>query len=196
MQEYYVENGFHSLEPCFQLIARNIVQLAKKYHPDANKSNPSAKRKFQEIRDAYEVNYRFCKIPKREENMIGSSEDVKYTTSDAEGFRHAYRTQFSNSFHKIFTEIFENEDETFATDIQVELSLSFAEAVKGCTKHLSFDASVPCDSCNGLGHPLNAKARICPACEGLGRVWILGIQSVFQKLVMPEDEELNLAAYT
>lgn len=31
------------------------VQLAKKYHPDANKNSPSAKRKFQEIRDAYEV---------------------------------------------------------------------------------------------------------------------------------------------
>lgn len=32
-----------------------LVQLAKKYHPDANKNNPSAKRKFQEIREAYEV---------------------------------------------------------------------------------------------------------------------------------------------
>lgn len=31
------------------------VQLAKKYHPDANKNSPSAKRKFQEIREAYEV---------------------------------------------------------------------------------------------------------------------------------------------
>lgn len=34
-------------------------QLAKKYHPDANKNNPSAKRKFQEIREAYEVQLLF-----------------------------------------------------------------------------------------------------------------------------------------
>lgn len=33
----------------------STTQLAKKYHPDANKNNPSAKRKFQEIREAYEV---------------------------------------------------------------------------------------------------------------------------------------------
>lgn len=33
----------------------DFLQLAKKYHPDANKSNPASKRKFQEIRDAYEV---------------------------------------------------------------------------------------------------------------------------------------------
>lgn len=33
----------------------STMQLAKKYHPDANKNKPSAKRKFQEIREAYEV---------------------------------------------------------------------------------------------------------------------------------------------
>ncbi|GFS43981.1 DNAJ heat shock family protein [Actinidia rufa] len=140
-------------------IKKAFHELAKKYHPDANKNNPSAKRKFQEIRDAYEERY-------------WSSEDVKYGANDAGGFRYAHRTHFSDSFHKIFSEIFENEAENFATDIQVELSLSFAEAARGCTKHLSFDASVPCDSCNGLGHPLNAKATICPACEGNGRVTI------------------------
>lgn len=31
------------------------VQLAKKFHPDTNKDNPTAKKKFQEIREAYEV---------------------------------------------------------------------------------------------------------------------------------------------
>ncbi|WOK93804.1 chaperone protein dnaJ 1, mitochondrial isoform X7 [Canna indica] len=31
------------------------IELAKKYHPDANKNNPASKRKFQEIRDAYET---------------------------------------------------------------------------------------------------------------------------------------------
>ncbi|GFY96102.1 hypothetical protein Acr_11g0004080 [Actinidia rufa] len=74
------------------------IELAKKCHPDANKNNPSAKWKFQEIRDAYEI--------------------------------------------------FENEAENFATDIQMELLLLFAEAARGCTEHLSFDASIPCDSCS------------------------------------------------
>ncbi|KAL3617849.1 hypothetical protein CASFOL_038170 [Castilleja foliolosa] len=36
-------------------IKKAFHSLAKKYHPDANKNNPAAKRKFQEIRDAYEV---------------------------------------------------------------------------------------------------------------------------------------------
>ncbi|GLT74426.1 hypothetical protein SLA2020_462260 [Shorea laevis] len=39
------------------LVIREMKEkvLAKKCHPDANKNNPSAKRKFQEIRDACEV---------------------------------------------------------------------------------------------------------------------------------------------
>ncbi|XAR62114.1 hypothetical protein NMG60_11016738 [Bertholletia excelsa] len=146
--------------------------LAKRFHPDANKNNPSAKRKFQEIRDAYETLQDPEKRAQYDRERYRSSEDLNYAAYDSESFRHAGRTDFSSSFHKIFSEIFENEAENFTSDIQVELLLSFAEAAKGCTKHLSFHASVPCDSCNGLGHPLSAKAKICPACEGLGRVTV------------------------
>lgn len=31
------------------------LQLAKKYHPDMNKNDPSAEKKFQEVSEAYEV---------------------------------------------------------------------------------------------------------------------------------------------
>nr|POE73138.1 chaperone protein dnaj 1, mitochondrial [Quercus suber] len=95
-------------------------------------------------------------------------ENVEYAAGDAEGFRYAYRTHFSDSFHKIFSEIFEEEADPFVSDIQVKLSLSFSEAVKGCTKDLSFDAFVPCDSCYGRGYPPDAKTKVCPTCRGTG----------------------------
>ncbi|KAK3030171.1 LOW QUALITY PROTEIN: hypothetical protein RJ639_039648, partial [Escallonia herrerae] len=197
----------------------DLDKLAKKHHPDANNNSLSAKRKFQEIRDAYEVCSCFgvacgiqlvCVMPSsflftfdvseilhdnnnfvphsvvegtlqdsnkraqydRANKRHRSSEDAGYAAGDAEGFRYAYRTNFSDSFQKIFSEIFEDETLDVASDIQVQLSLSFSEAAKGCTKHLSFDASVPCDSCHGLGHPVDAKTRICPTCEGVGSVTI------------------------
>ncbi|TXG52716.1 hypothetical protein EZV62_021885 [Acer yangbiense] len=182
--------------------------LAKKYHPDANKNNPSAKRKFQEIRDAYEVD--FCafqlenlswstmvsnlpqfslsenlthpamlqtlrdseKRAQYDLNRSRSTENVEYSTGDAEAFRHAYHTNFSDSFQKIFSEIFEDGTDRLAPDVQVELLLSFSEAAKGCTKHLSFNSFVPCDSCNGRGYPFDAKTKICSTCRGIGRVTI------------------------
>ncbi|KAF5942636.1 hypothetical protein HYC85_020278 [Camellia sinensis] len=187
---YYPEQDYYEILGVSKDASRDEIKkafhaLAKKYHPDANKNNPSAKRKFQEIRNAYEERYR-------------SSEDVKYSANDAEGFRYAYRTHFSDSFHKIFSE--------------VELSLSFAEAAKGCTKHLSFDASMVLVThltprqrlqfLHSRQHAVLVRAQAESSRKTAGhavdqawlkesrrlklqyrQVWILGIQSVFQKLV-------------
>lgn len=171
-RNYYEILGI-SKEASQDEIKKAFHALAKKYHPDANKSNPSAKRKFQEIRDAYEA----LQDPEKKAQYDRMSQhsrtkDSQYAYGDADSFRYAHRTQFSDSFHKIFSEIFNNGAESFAADIQVELTLTFSEAVKGCTKHFSFDADVPCDSCHGRGHPLNAKPNPCPSCQGSGRVTI------------------------
>ena len=36
-------------------IKKSYYQLAKKYHPDTNKNDPNAQKKFQEVSEAYEV---------------------------------------------------------------------------------------------------------------------------------------------
>ncbi|XP_022768387.1 chaperone protein dnaJ 1, mitochondrial-like isoform X2 [Durio zibethinus] len=164
-------------------IKRAYHALAKKYHPDANKNNPSAKRKFQEIRDAYETLLDSEKRREYDRMHARSSENMEYGANDAEGFRfydtsgaqgfrYTYQTGFSDSFSKIFSEIFQDEMDQFAPDIQTELLLSFSEAAKGCTKDLCFDAFVPCDSCDGRGYPPNAKVKVCPTCRGTGTVTI------------------------
>ncbi|KAG8377389.1 hypothetical protein BUALT_Bualt08G0027900 [Buddleja alternifolia] len=155
-------------------IKKAFHALAKKYHPDANTNNPYAKRIFQETRDAFEI----LQDPEKKaqyDRMRETSrrtENAKYSNGDGDHFRYAHTTHFSGSFHKIFAEIFENETENLAADIQVELPLSFSEAAKGCTKHLSFDADVPCDSCYGKGHLPDAETKLCPTCQGSGRVTV------------------------
>lgn len=36
-------------------VKKAYYQLAKKYHPDTNKNDPNAAKKFQEVSEAYEV---------------------------------------------------------------------------------------------------------------------------------------------
>ncbi|KAM2493013.1 hypothetical protein PS1_044490 [Malus domestica] len=168
-------------------IKKAFRTLAKKYHPDANRDSPSSKTKFQEIRDAYETLQDPEKRAQYDRMRSSGSENVGYTAGGAEGFRnenqshgsagaqgfrYGFETNFSSSFHKIFQEIFEHEFDQAGSNIQVELSLSFPEAARGCTKHLSVISHVPCDSCYGRGYPLNSKTKVCPTCRGIGRVTV------------------------
>ncbi|KAK4276851.1 hypothetical protein QN277_014955 [Acacia crassicarpa] len=153
-------------------IKKAFHRLAKKYHPDANKNNPSAKRKFQDIREAYETLRDSKKRAQFDRMRTSDSENIEYERGAEERFRNAYRAHFSDSFHKVFSEMFEEATTHSTSNIEVEISLSFLEAVKGCTKHVSFDAAVPCDFCDGRGYSHNAEAIVCPTCRGVGRVTI------------------------
>lgn len=157
-------------------IKKAFHALAKKYHPDANKDNPSAKRKFQEIREAYEIlqdSEKRTEYDEMKQQSTNRRQETGYSSRGAGGFRRAYKSaEFSDSFQKIFSEIFEEETDNVTSDVQLELSISFMEAARGCTKHLSFDANILCDSCHGHGYPVNAKSKSCPTCEGTGTVFI------------------------
>ncbi|KAJ6816042.1 chaperone protein dnaJ 1, mitochondrial isoform X2 [Iris pallida] len=107
---------------------------------------------------------------------LKGAEEIRHSVEDAKGYR-STNHPFSDTFYKIFSEVFEDERETYAADLQVELKLSFMEAAKGCTKHVSFSAQVPCESCYGRGHLINAKPSRCPTCNGVGRVTVFPFTS-------------------
>ncbi|CAL9182331.1 unnamed protein product [Musa hybrid cultivar] len=206
LRTFLLSRFFHATGPCYAIeqdyyeilgipqdaslddIKKAFHALAKKYHPDANKNNPTSKRKFQEIRDAYETLRDPKKRAQYDKKSFQGSEKVGYAADDTEGFHEAYHDPFSefhktnhgpfsNSFFKIFTEVFEHERETYAADTQVELNLSFSEAAKGCIKQVSFTSQVLCSSCHGRGHPVNAKPSRCPTCNGVGTVTVFPFTS-------------------
>ncbi|CAL9152491.1 unnamed protein product [Musa hybrid cultivar] len=57
-------------------------------------------------------------------------------------------------------------------DVEVSPEISFMEAVQGCTKIVSFQTAVTCESCGGAGIPPGTKPETCRACRGSGMTFM------------------------
>lgn len=148
-------------------VKKAYYQLAKKYHPDTNKNDPEAQKKFQQVSEAYEILSDAGK--RREYDDYGSS------AGPHQGFNSAYRTNstgFSGGFtssvdpEELFRKIFgdfaasgstagrsdpfadfdfgSHEDSAFGTTssaAEVVLNLTFKEAARGCVKGESLSYS-------------------------------------------------------
>lgn len=147
-------------------IKKAYYGLAKKFHPDTNKDDDGAEKKFQEVNRAYEV----------------LKDDDKRETYDQLGAE-AYERQASGGgtddfsgdhpFGDIFTDIFGN---VFTSrggqDVKIPIEISFMEAVQGCRKTITYEADVLCDTCNGSGVPPGTVPQTCKACRGAGVTFV------------------------
>ncbi|KGN45156.1 chaperone protein dnaJ GFA2, mitochondrial isoform X1 [Cucumis sativus] len=150
-------------------IKKAYYGLAKKLHPDTNKDDPDAEKKFQEVSKAYEVLKDEDK--RRQYDEVGHE---AFTQQDHHGgfpgggggfdpFSGIFREfDFSNIFRQNFG----------GEDIKVVLEISFMEAVQGCSKTVSFNAAVACDTCGGSGVPPGTRPETCRRCKGSGMTYM------------------------
>ncbi|KAL9321875.1 hypothetical protein ACSQ67_009928 [Phaseolus vulgaris] len=112
--------------------------LAKKLHPDTNKDDPEAEKKFQEVSVAYEV------LKDEEKRQQYDQDFVK------------------NFFHQNIG----------GEDVKTFIELSFMEAVRGCTKNVTFQTEVLCNTCGGSGVPPGTRPETCKRCKGAGVTFV------------------------
>lgn len=151
-------------------------KLAKKYHPDLNKDNPSAADKFKEAQEAYEV---LSDDNKRK--MYDQYGHAGVNGAGASGFGGFGGAGFDASgfdFGDIFDNIFgggfgfsgggsSKTRKTRGSDLLMNVDLSFEEAVFGCEKDISLDVVEECSDCDGKG---GHKEETCSHCHGSGTV--------------------------
>ncbi|KAL6642318.1 hypothetical protein ACP70R_020499 [Stipagrostis hirtigluma subsp. patula] len=147
-------------------IKKAYYALAKKFHPDTNKDDADAEKKFQEVNHAYEV----------------LKDDDKRATYDELG-PEAYERQASGGdpggqgfpnghpFGDIFSDIFDNAFRG-GQDVKTSVELSFMEAVQGCRKTITYEADTFCGTCNGSGVPPGTVPKTCKACRGAGVIYM------------------------
>jgi molecular chaperone DnaJ len=151
-------------------IKRAYKKAAKKAHPDLNKDDPDAERKFKEVAEAYDVlsdddkrriydQYGHAGLSSR-----GVAPDFTYTN---------VQDIFEQIFGGGFAEMFgggQRRGPRRGADLEYPLRIEFMEAAHGTTRKISVPRRVECATCKGRGLKEGAKARECATCRGQGQV--------------------------
>lgn len=155
-------------------------RLAKKLHPDVNKTDPQAKEKFIEVQEAYEV----LSDPEKRNNYdrFGFS-GVDVDMSDIfrggiPGIDELFKSIFGGfgGIGDIFGGFGGGRSRRarprreVGQDVEAELELTFEEAMFGVKKSLTIERFIPCDDCEGTGAKSKDDVKTCEACNGSGRV--------------------------
>ncbi|GAB4832620.1 hypothetical protein Ancab_006638 [Ancistrocladus abbreviatus] len=158
-------------------IKKAFYALAKQHHPDMNKEDPDAEKKFQEINKAYEV--------LKDEQERAAYDQLGHDTYEQSkglgggpGPGGAGFSPFEDIFRHGFEDVFKIFEPGFRTgrfggqDVKVTLELSFMEAVQGCTKTVTYQTTLPCEACGGTGVPPGTKPETCKRCRGKGMTYM------------------------
>uniref|UniRef100_A0A804PUL6 Uncharacterized protein n=1 Tax=Zea mays TaxID=4577 RepID=A0A804PUL6_MAIZE len=160
-------------------IKKAYYGLAKKLHPDTNKGDADAERKFQEVQRAYET-----LKDEQKRSLYDQVGPDQYEKTASGGGGTGFEGGFGNPFEDIFggggggggmNDFFRNifGDRDFrGRDVKVALELSFMEAVQGCSKTVTFQTSVTCEICGGAGVPPGTTPETCLSCRGSGFIFM------------------------
>ena len=145
-------------------------KLVKQYHPDLHPNDPAAAAKFKEINEANEV---------LSDEQKRASYDYELANPGAANFG-GFSGQGFGGFSDIFNDIFAGFGGGATTskatgrergkDITVEISLSFLDAAKGCSKEVSYLRKERCNACKGTGAKGGTAYKTCEKCGGSGKV--------------------------
>ncbi len=174
-------------------IKKAYKRLVKKWHPDLNPNNKEeAEKRFKEIQEAYEV----LSDPEKRAmyDKFGYVGDVPptggggYSTGGRipsldeilkEFFGEGLGGFFGRSFFgsDVFDVFFgekassrERSSRKRGEDIEVTVTISMDEAIRGTRKEISYDRYEVCDHCGGTGAEPGYGYKTCPKCGGRGYV--------------------------
>lgn len=158
-------------------------KLAMKYHPDRNKGDEEASKKFKEASEAYEV---LRDSEKRQKyDQFGHAGINGGGFGGASDFNNADFEDIFSRFSDIFGgDIFGGAQQGRSrgqsrrrrgvgrpgSDMKLSVSLTLEEIAEGVEKKLKVKKHIKCDNCSGTGAETETDFETCSACNGVGEV--------------------------
>ncbi len=143
-------------------------RLAMKHHPDRNKDDADADRKFREIQEAYGV---LSDSEKRSlydrfgHDAVGAS-----GASGAAGAASGFEDIFGDMFGDMFGRASRGRTEVRGADLAYRAELDLEEAVFGVTREIDVEMAMQCETCDGTGCAPGTQPETCSTCQGRGEV--------------------------
>jgi molecular chaperone DnaJ len=195
-QDYYEILGIkRDAKP--EEIKKAYRRLARKYHPDVNPGDKAAEERFKLMSEAHDVlsdpkkRSVYDRFGQYSENLADAAARGAGPTGggrtspgfDFTGFDWGSAAPGGggggSSFKDIFADLFgggatrEKEpprpQPQRGVDIEMPLSLTFEEAIKGLTTNITVNRSEQCSRCNGAGDT-GGPVVVCSTCKGTGQV--------------------------
>lgn len=168
-------------------VKRAYRKLARELHPDHNPGNTAAEERFKSVSEAYDVLSDDRKRREYDEmrSLFESGAFRRGARGGAPGGGQSFEDLFGGAgdqrfggagFSDLFSSIFSGgapggggrPGPARGRDVETEVELDFADAVRGTTMPVTVRAPGVCDTCHGNGAKPGTRPRTCPACRGSG----------------------------
>lgn len=158
--DYYVTLGLKkSDKPSDRDIKKAYRALSKKHHPDRNPGDDTAKDKFVQIAEAYEI-------------LIDKKKRATYDQYGEEGLKreagggHAHHDPFD-----VFSQFFgggRGQQARRGQNLESAIEIELEQIYTGAAFNIQVDKQIVCDECSGSGSDPNHDLHTCDACNGQG----------------------------
>ena len=150
--------------------------MAKKYHPDKNQGDSEAEHKFKLCNEAYQ-----CLSDEQQRSTYD-----RYGKEGLQGMGGGRRSSGGfDDLGSMFEDMFNGfggggggrrhqnpaDMEKYPLDMNVDMHISFHEAIFGCEKEIEFSYKKSCKPCKGTGAK-DGKLSTCKQCKGQGQVYM------------------------
>jgi molecular chaperone DnaJ len=175
MADYYATLGVGKTASPDE-IKRAYRKLAHEHHPDKSQGN---EQKFKEINEAYQVLSDPTKRSQYDRFGTAGAPGQGFNPQGFGGFDFSQgfgNVDFEDAFD-IFSDIFGGGATTTrrarrerGVDLEMDLNLTFDEAIFGVEKEIALEKKDACEHCKGSGAEPGSKILTCPKCHGQGQI--------------------------